>query len=187
MGSLRTLLLVAAVVLPMGEARAAAAVETLSCIEDLFNEERAVAMAEIGSDDVEKSEAAQKKVNFLILGMTSRMCANRHGWSENQYFNAVGYVLAWPTMRGLQLLGADRGFAAIERAWNAHAGEWKGKPKLETAEVDLLLAEARADGLSVAPGDPAEKDARRYADVLQQVARMRADFAANRDPRKRLK
>lgn len=184
MKGFRVVSLLAAGVLATGPARAAADVATLSCIEDLFSDERAMAMADIGSTDPQKSAAAQGKVDFLMLGMASRLCAKRHDWSENQYFGSIGYVLAWPTMRGLQLQGAAKGFAAIERAWAAHARDWTDRKRLEPAEINLLLAEARADGLAVPAGDPEETNARRYADVLQQVSRMRANFAANRDPRK---
>lgn len=161
----------------------AAGVESLSCIEEMFDNDRAIAMADIGSADEARSAAAQKKVDFMMLGMGSRMCARRMGWSDNQYFVSIGYILAWPTMRGLQLQGADKGFAAIDRAWAAHEQAWIGHKRLADGEVDTLLAEARADGLLVPAGDPAERDARRYADVLHQLAGMRADFAANRKPR----
>lgn len=163
-------------------AHAKAPVDSLLCIEQLFNDDQAKAMAEMGSSDEARSRAAMAKVDFMMLGFTSRMCAKRNGWSDNQYYNSIGYLMAWPTMRGLQLLGSSNGFAAVERAWKNHAAEWTKKKRLDDADIDTLLAEAAKDGLTAAD-ETAKKDARRYADVLQQVAAMREDFAADRKPR----
>jgi hypothetical protein len=155
----------------------------LSCIEAMFNDEQAIAMAQMGSSDEALAKAAGAKVNFLLMGMTSRMCAKTGGWSENEYANSIGYMMAWPTAKGLRLLGEAQGYAAIERAWRARAGEFAKAERLSDAEAESILTMAQADGLVLAEGENARRDARRYADALHQSERMRADFAANKRPR----
>jgi hypothetical protein len=155
----------------------------LSCIEAMFDDEQAIAMAQMGSADEALAKAAGAKMNFMMMGFTSRMCAKKGGWSENEYANAIGYMMAWPTARGLRLLGESQGYGAIERAWRARAEEFAKLDRLGDAETDSILAAAQADGLTLAEGDNARRDARRYADALHQSERMRADFAANRRPK----
>ncbi len=157
----------------------------LACIEQMFTDEQAISMARMGSADEGEASAAADEVNFVRLGMMSRMCAIRGRWSENEYMNSIGYMMAWSTGRGLRLLGEEQGYAAIERAWAASARELVGKPRLNEGEIDGLLTTARGDGLTLPDGEAPLRYARRYADVLQQIAAMRADFEANRPPRNR--
>lgn len=154
----------------------------LSCIEKMFDDKSAIAMAQLGSTDQQTSDDAMKSINFFMLGMQSRMCAKRGGWSENEYGNSIGYMMAWPTMRGLQLLHAKDGYTAMDRAYAARATVFAKEAKLTDAQADSVVEAAKADGLVVGADADAVHDARRYADVIHQLTMMRADFAANRKP-----
>lgn len=155
----------------------------LSCIEAMFDEDDFRAMAQMSAGSPDEAAAAQEKVDFFQMGMSSRMCALRGHWSEAEYGNAVAYMVAWPTMRGLRLQGEGQGYAAIDRAFAPRAAALAKKERLSDAEKDAVLDAARGDGLALTAGDAALTTARRYVDVLQQVARFRADFEAGRKPK----
>lgn len=155
----------------------------LSCIEAQFDDDDARAMAQMATGSPDAAAEAQEKVDFFQMGMTTRMCALRGHWSEAEYGNAVGYMVAWPTMRGLWLLGEGQGYAAIDRAWAPRAAALAKKDRLSDSDLEAVLAAARADGLALAPGDAALTAARRYVDALQQVAAFRADFEAGKKPK----
>jgi hypothetical protein len=155
----------------------------LGCIEKLFTDEQSIAMAQTGSGDAELAKKAEAKMDWIMLGMASRGCATRGKWSDNEYYNSIGYMMAWPTARGLFLLSERQGYAAIDRAFALQEERLVKLSRLSEADIDALLQAASSDGLAVADSDAARKDVRRYADVVQQTAAMRSDFAGNRPPR----
>jgi hypothetical protein len=155
----------------------------MSCIEKLFTDEQSIDMAQTGSSDKELAEKAEAKMDWVMLGMASRGCSTRGKWSDNQYYNSIGYMMAWPTSRGLFLLGEAQGYAAIDRAFAAEEKKLVKLNRLSDIDIDALLKAATSDGLAVQDSEIARKDARRYADVVHQVAAMRSDFEANRSPR----
>jgi hypothetical protein len=155
----------------------------LRCIEAMFTDDQARTMAQLGSPDEAAAKAAADKLDWMRLGMQSRMCAIRGKWNDAEYGNAVGYMMAWPTARGLRLAGEAQGYAALDRAYAARAADFAAAKRLQEDQVSAIIAAAAGNGLQLAEGEAAAKEARRYVDALQQLDAMRADFAAGRKPR----
>lgn len=156
----------------------------LRCIEAMFTDDQARAMAQLGSADEAAAKAAADRMDWMRLGMQSRMCAIRGKWNDAEYGNAVGYMMAWPTARGLRLAGEAQGYAALDQAYAARAADFAQAKRLQDDQVSAIVAVAVGNGLQLAEGEAAAKDARRYVDALQQLDAMRADFAAGRKPRR---
>lgn len=156
----------------------------LSCIEAMFTDDQARTMAELGSADEAAANAAAAKMDWMMLGMQSRMCAIRGKWNDAEYGNAIGYMMAWPAARGLRLAGEAQGYAALEQAYAARAADFAKAKRLQDDQISAIIAAAASNGLQLAEGAAAANDARRYVDVLQQLDAMRADFAAGRKPRR---
>jgi hypothetical protein len=156
--------------------------EELGCIEKIFDEETVLAIATLGGFDRTAAGKAAATINFPFIVAGVRQCAQAGGWSANEAANGAAYMMGWPTMAGLWLRNEKHGYAALDRAYVAHAGDFADKPRPSGEAVEALLAYALADGLRLPPGEAALHDARRYIDVLWQLDVMRADFAAGRKP-----
>lgn len=167
----------------LGSPAAAKPASELRCIEAMFTDEQARTMAQLGAADEAVAKAAADKLNWMVLGLQSRMCAIRGKWNDAEYGNAIGYMMAWPTARGLRLAGEAQGYAALDQAYAARAADHAKAKRLSEEQVDELIAAAAGSGLTLAEGAIAAKDARRYVDALHQLDALRADFAAGRKPR----